>query len=179
MDLICYLHPAWRPLLRPAPATRAWMDATSEAFAYRCLPLNIANAHGWELVSPCGFEARWNGGALAGDVVIRLDPGADPAHAPVALFGQGVLTFHVEGIFRTPESWNLWVSGPPNQGKDGIAPLTGVIETDWSPYTFTMNRCSSTASSGSGCRRGLNASNAPRWTGNRKQKGSPASKRMV
>ena len=23
--------------------------------------------------------------------------------------------------------------------KDGIYPLTGVIETDWSPYTFTMN----------------------------------------
>ena len=139
MDLICYLHPAWRPLLRPASANRAWMDATPEAFAYRCLPLNIANAHGWELLSPCGFEASWTGGTAAEDVVIRLDPGADPAHAPVALFGQGVLTFHVEAIFRTPESWNLWVSGPPNQGKDGIAPLTGVIETDWSPYTFTMN----------------------------------------
>ena len=139
MDLICYLHPAWRPLLRPASANRAWMDATPEAFAYRCLPLNIANAHGWELLSPCGFEASWKGGTAADDVVIRLDPGSDPAHAPVALFGQGVLTFHVEAIFRTPESWNLWVSGPPNHGKDAIAPLTGVIETDWSPYTFTMN----------------------------------------
>ena len=139
MDLICYLHPAWRPLLRPASASRAWMDSTPEAFAYRCLPLNIANAHGWELLSPCGFEASWTGGTEAKDVQIRLDPGADPAHAPVALFGQGVLTFHVEGIFRTPEGWNLWASGPPNHGKDGIAPLTGVIETDWSPYTFTMN----------------------------------------
>ena len=139
MDLICFLHPAWRPLLRPASANRAWMDATPEAFAYRCLPLNIANAHGWELLSPCGFEASWKGGSAADEVVIRLDPGSDPAHAPVALFGQGVLTFHVEGIFRTPETWNLWVSGPPNHGKDGIAPLTGVIETDWSPYTFTMN----------------------------------------
>ena len=139
MDLICYVHPTWRPLIRPASSTRAWMDATPEAFAYRCLPLNIANAHGWELLSPCGFEASWKGGAAADEVVIALDPGSDPAHAPVALFGQGVLTFHVEGIFRTPESWNLWVSGPPNHGKDGIAPLTGVIETDWSPYTFTMN----------------------------------------
>ena len=39
MDLICYVHPAWRPLIRPALHTRAWMDATPEAFAYRCLPL--------------------------------------------------------------------------------------------------------------------------------------------
>jgi hypothetical protein len=115
------------------------MDATPEAFAYRCLPLNIANAHGWELLSPCGFEARWSGGAAPPDVAIRLDADADPAHAPVALFGQGVLTFHVEAIFRTPPEWNLWVSGPPNQGKDGLAPLSAVVETDWSPYTFTMN----------------------------------------
>src|SRR6185503_3221431 len=28
---------------------------------------------------------------------------------------------------------------PPNAAKDGIVPLGGVIETDWSPYTFTMN----------------------------------------
>jgi hypothetical protein len=26
-----------------------------------------------------------------------------------------------------------------NSPKDGIAPLTGVIETDWLPYPFTMN----------------------------------------
>jgi hypothetical protein len=31
------------------------------------------------------------------------------------------------------------VSGPPNRAKHGIAPLTGVVETDWSPFTFTMN----------------------------------------
>jgi hypothetical protein len=36
--------------LRAAPATRPWMDETSDAFAYRCLPLNIANAHGWEFL---------------------------------------------------------------------------------------------------------------------------------
>ncbi len=28
---------------------------------------------------------------------------------------------------------------PINRPKDGIAPLSGIIETDWSPYTFTMN----------------------------------------
>jgi hypothetical protein len=50
-----------------------------------------------------------------------------------------VLTFHIEGIIRTPPGWNLWVSGPPNAAKDGIAPLAGVIETDWLPFTFTMN----------------------------------------
>ena len=32
-----------------------------------------------------------------------------------------------------------WCRAPINRPKDGIAPLAGVIETDWSPYPFTMN----------------------------------------
>ena len=84
------------------------MDATPESFAYRCLPLNIANSHGWELLSPCGFEAEWNGGPAVEDVVVRTDPGTTDGHAPVALFGQGVLTFHLEGLFRTPPGFSLW-----------------------------------------------------------------------
>lgn len=136
VDLTCYIHPGWRPRIRAAGARRAWMDETPEAFAYRCLPMNIANAHGWELLSPCGFEAEWNGGSGVNDVVIRR-AGIGPP--PVSIFGQGVLTFHVEGIFRTPPGYNLWVGPCPNSAKDGIAALGGLIETDWAPYTFTMN----------------------------------------
>lgn len=138
-ELICYLHEGWAPRLRPASPRRDWMDATPERFAYRCLPLAIANAHGWEIGSPCGFEARWLGGQGTDQVEIRLDPGADPLHVPTSLFGQGTLTFHVEGLIRTSPGWNLWLGGPANAAKDGIAPLGGIIETDWSPYTFTMN----------------------------------------
>jgi hypothetical protein len=139
MDLICYLHPGWAPLIRPAPATRAWMDDTPESFAYRCLPLNIANSHGWEILTPCAFDAIWNGGAGTDAIAIRAEPGSKLENVPVSLFGQGVITFHIQGIFRTPEGWNMWIGGSPNRAKDGIAPLTGVVETDWSPFTFTMN----------------------------------------
>jgi hypothetical protein len=139
MDLICYTYPGWAPRIRPASPKRDWMEKTPERFAYRCLPLAIANAHGWELLSPCGFEARWTGSLAADGVEIRVDPGNEGKQKPVALFGHGTVTFHVEGIFRTPEGWNLWAGGPPNAAKDGIVPLGGVIETDWSPYTFTMN----------------------------------------
>jgi hypothetical protein len=139
MDLDCFVYPGWEPQIRPASARRDWMDASPESFAYRCLPLAIANGHGWEILSPCGFEAVWNGGPAAEDVIIRMDPGAEAHRAPVALFGVGTITFHVEGLFRTPPGWNLWVGGPPNAMKDGAAPLNGLIETDWSPYSFTMN----------------------------------------
>jgi hypothetical protein len=139
MDLIAYLHPGWAPLIRPAPATRPWMDETPEAFAYRCLPLNIANAHGWEVLNPCGFEAIWDGRPGVEAITIKPDAGAAVERLPVSLFGQGVITFHIEAIFRTPPGWDLYVGGSPNRPKDAISPLTGVVETDWSPFTFTMN----------------------------------------
>lgn len=115
------------------------MDATPESFAYRCLPLAIANASGWEISNAIGFRARWRGGSGAEEVEIELDGPCEAIDMPVSLFGQGVITFHVAGLFRTSPGWNLWVGGPPNHIKDGVAALTGIIETDWSPYSFTMN----------------------------------------
>lgn len=127
-----------RPLLiRPAPIDRDWMDATVDRFAYRCLPLNIANGHGWELLSPVGFAAGWTGGADLGSVVIQGDGGATPP--AVSHFGNGILTFHIPVLFRTDPGQDLWIQGPVNRPKDGIYPLTGVVETDWAVSTFTMN----------------------------------------
>ncbi|WP_458096456.1 DUF6065 family protein [Roseomonas sp. WA12] len=125
------------PGLRPAPTRRDWMDATPQGFANRCLPLTIANAHGWEVVGEAGFEAWWNGGPNPADITIRTERTGRPA--PTSHFGAGVLTFHIDLLFRTDPGISLWVSGSPNAPKDGIAPLTGVVETDWSPATFTMN----------------------------------------
>lgn len=139
MKLICYTYEGWEPRIRPASSRRDWMDQTPESYAYRCLPLSIANTHGWEVLSPCGFSAEWNGGPAPEDVRITVDPGTRKADYPEALFGSGTLTFHIAGILRTPPGWNLWVGGSPNAMKDGVAPLSGVIETDWSPFTFTMN----------------------------------------
>ena len=138
-ELTCYLHEGWAPRIRPAAPTRDWMDDTPERFAYRCLPLAMANGHGWEIGSPCAFRARWDGGVGPEAVTIEADPASDAHRRPVSLFGDGTLTFHVEGLIRTSPGWNLWISGPANMAKDGVAPLSGLIETDWSPYTFTMN----------------------------------------
>ena len=49
MRLICYPTSGDPPKIVAAPVQRAWMDRTDQGFAYRCLPLNIANAHGWLL----------------------------------------------------------------------------------------------------------------------------------
>jgi len=54
-------------------------------------------------------------------------------------FGEGIVTFEPGYLFRTNPGWALWVRGIPNLVKDGIAPLDGLVETDWLPMPFTMN----------------------------------------
>ena len=111
------------------------MDGSAHRFAYRCLPLTIANEAGWEVALPCPVTATWDGGLRKEAIsVVCPVPGVAVSH-----FGEGVLTFHVDALFRTEPGWGLWTGGPPNMPKDGIAPLTGLVETDWAPYTFTMN----------------------------------------
>lgn len=139
-DLICYVFDGWHPLLRPAPQERDWMDKTNDTYAYRCLPLSIANTHGWQLLCYCDFEVWWTGGPKLDDLRIRiLTPDVPLGLQPSSVFGHGILTFHVHGIFRTPPGYNLYVTGTPNEVKEGIMPLTGIVETDWAPFTFTMN----------------------------------------
>lgn len=127
--------------LVPASPFRDWMDAFPDRHPYRCLPLSIANAHAWHILSPFDIEVAWNGGAKVSDLKVSSSMVEDDklAHVAMSNFSRGILTFHVGYMFRTPEDWNLLTSGPANEPKDGIYPLTGIVETDWLPYPFTMN----------------------------------------
>lgn len=128
------------PQLVPGRPDRDWMDAFSARHPYRCLPLSMANTTGWELLCPFGFEAEWDGGA--GAEAIRFTPDADATlfdHFAASHFTHGVVTFHTGWLFRTPPGWALRASGSPNRFKHGLAPLEGLVETDWLPYPFTMN----------------------------------------
>jgi hypothetical protein len=140
MKLTCYALKPNPPVIRPAPTTRTWMDKVNENHAYRCLPLNIANSHGWEILSPCAFEATWTGAWTPQAITLQaLDGYPDLPQFAVSHFSYGIITFHLGYLFRTDPGWDLFASGSFNEPKDGIAPLTGVIETDWLPYPFTMN----------------------------------------
>ena len=123
----------------PAGQERSWMDATRMRFAYRCLPLLIANQHGWWILNNHKFKTVWDGTDEQDSVRIKYAKGAKQPFAALSHFGHGVLTFSLPYLFRTPPGYNLVVRGPSNMPKDGIAPLDGIVETDWNIATFTMN----------------------------------------
>ncbi len=139
MKLICYPTSGEPPKIVVAPVERGWMDDTGGSYAYRCLPLNIANAHGWLILNNAPFVAQWNGAPSLDAIRIEAIETEGVSLLASSHFGHGVLTFHVNCLFKTEPEYDLWVTGPTNLVKDGIQPLTGVVETDWSPFTFTMN----------------------------------------
>src|SRR5262245_54094351 len=47
--------------LRSARRDRRWIEETDQKFAYRCLPLLIANQYGWEIISTHHIRAAWDG----------------------------------------------------------------------------------------------------------------------
>ncbi len=123
--------------LAPAPARRAWMDSTPERFANRCLPLMMANQAGWMVTLTEPVEVEWSGRDGHGEVDVF---GSDRVRENVAShFGSGIVTFKLPFLFRTEPGYNLLARGPANLPRDGVSPLEGLIETDWSFAPFTMN----------------------------------------
>jgi hypothetical protein len=137
-ELTCY--PQWPnpPELVPGRSERVWMDLTSQRYAYRCIPLSMANASGWEIRLPFTLEVGWNGGDSLDAIRMRANQ-PHFEHLVSSHFGHGVVTFHTGWLFRTSPGWALWTRGPPNSIKDGIVALDGLVETDWLPFSFTMN----------------------------------------
>jgi len=142
------------PITCGAPQ-RAWMDASDNRFAYRCLPMVLANQACLMIENPADFTACWNGGTRPEDSWIEFggqqSPNPFTFHVSVgpnegardsrvsSHFGSGVITFQMPYLFRTPPGINLWVKGPANLPKDGACALEGIVEADWSAATFTMN----------------------------------------
>ncbi len=140
MKLECFPTQDRPPEIIPGRAQRNWMETFAHRHPYRCLPLTMANTTGWEILCPVGFTVTWNGGLAEGDITFRPEhpfPGFEDfvkSH-----FTHGTITFHTGYLFRTPPGWSVWAMGPPNHIKDGIQPLSGLIETEWLPFPFTMN----------------------------------------
>jgi hypothetical protein len=124
--------------LVPSEARRPWMDATPDGYANRCLPLLIANQNGWLLLNDATVRLRWDGGRARDAVTIGYE-GDPPRDAAISHFGNGIVTWSLPYLFRTPPGWNLVVRGATNNPRPDACPLDAVVETDWSDSPFTVN----------------------------------------
>ena len=124
--------------LEPAPRDREWIDADPGGSARRCLPLMVANQAGWILRSRHRLTARWDGGDGKESLAVTYHAGPYPYPAS-SHFGHGILTWKLPVLFRTPPGYNLLIRGPANWPKDGASALDGLVETDWTPASFTVN----------------------------------------
>jgi hypothetical protein len=125
-------------LIEPLKAKRFWMDNLPEKIAYRCIPINVANQYGWQVLSPIEFCANWNGGNLSEDIQVHYHDNCKSNFAS-SHFGSGILSIVPDFILKTNEDISIYVRGIPNMFMDGIHPIEGVVETDWLPFTFTFN----------------------------------------
>ncbi len=140
MRLDCYKIHDFAPEITPGEGRREWMDAFQDRHPYRCLPLTMANCSGWEIRCPVGLTIEWDGGVMEENITITGDEAWPPVTSVAdSHFRRGIVTFHTGHLFRTDPGWAVWAMGPPNEPKDGIYPLQGVIESDWLPFPFTMN----------------------------------------
>lgn len=127
--------------IEPADFKREWMDQYNNNFAYRCLPLKIANESGWLIRSPIDFSLIYRSdGDPKQSVDIEISDN-DKIYRQyiISHFGRGVVTITLPYLFHTPDPWCLWVRGYPNYYKDHISYLEGIVETYWSHSTFTYN----------------------------------------
>ena len=120
---------------------RDWMDSTPNRFAYRCLPLTIANQTGLWVKNPVGFIATWQGSQRPNSIDFQFDTDPETWTQWISNeFGAGIITWNTPFLFRTkPAGSRLLVSGPANVFKDNAHPLTAIIESDWMTMSFTMN----------------------------------------
>jgi len=122
----------------PLKVKRDWMSNSKEKFAYKCLPLNIANQYGWAVLSPIDFTIIWKEGTDAKDISIETK---DPEFNKkiMSYFGESIFTLHPDFIVQTPKNYSLYVRGIPNGQRSGIIPLDALVETDWLPFMFSYN----------------------------------------
>ena len=133
---IVHLHEQDRTVtIKKGHLERDWMDNTVDNHAYRCLPLNIANQHGWAVYPNSDITFVWNG--TNDHDCIKFLENSDRLGASV--FGNGIVTFSMPFLVRTPENYSIYITGMPNHHVNSVNALTGVYESDWAPYSFTMN----------------------------------------
>ena len=129
----------YQEFITTAPPSRDWMNENHVKYIYQCQPVVSSNQTGWFILQTHDVEVEWNGGKSPQDIKIFQDNSNQFAATVASHFGSGIISIAFPVLFKTPPGWGLIAGGPSNIFIDGLFPLEGIVETNWSPYPFTMN----------------------------------------
>lgn len=107
--------------------------------AYFCLPLMIANQHGFIVKAAYDFSVFWDGGGYIPNVIVKHQEQNNQGQIISSHFGMGTFTIQNPWMVRTPNGVNTLVMNPPNFYIDGITHMTACVETDNLRRDFTFN----------------------------------------
>src|SRR5260370_1968310 len=123
MKLLCFALNSDPQKIARARASRQWMDDFPDRHAYRCLPLSIANAHGWDILCPVALAIDWNGGPRTEDLTVRalqtMPDGRSVSAFCRSHFSSGIGTFHTHYIVLTDDERDLPATRPFNSPNGG------------------------------------------------------------
>lgn len=125
--------------IEQSPVDRDWMNQLNLSYGYRCLPMTYANRHGWAIKLIHDVEVIWDGSSSSSGTQIICGRDQNGTRFADNGTGNGIVTFHLNAIPRTPPDWNLWIIGAPNLVIPGASPLSGIVESDWMSSSPTMN----------------------------------------
>lgn len=150
MKLTAYPLYTHAPMLQPAaPVANTSQAEESPQSVAADLDHTGIQCQGWQLLCPIAFRATWNGGSNPKDIIVEFDE--EPTQGTVAeehrkagIFvqsqeGSGLLTFYPGYQFKATEGYQLWMRGPVNRPKDGIAALETLVDVSLIPSSATIN----------------------------------------
>lgn len=107
--------------------------------AYFCLPLTMANQHGFIVKAAYDFSVFWDGGDYLKNVLVKHNEKDIGGQIISSHFGMGTFTIQNPWMIRTPKGVNTLVMNPPNFYIDGIIHMSACVETDNLRRDFTFN----------------------------------------
>lgn len=126
--------------IRPCTPKRDWFESHPKRNPYKCNPMTVANSYGWEIYSPTSFTVIWDGSKGQSDLNgIMFRSKDSQSHLPSHHFGNGILTWDTGFIFKTEFPYAMFVTAPTNTSIKNLTPLSGIVETYWLPFKFTLN----------------------------------------
>ena len=118
--------------LEPLSIKRTWMDNLTNAHAYHCFPVSLANGLGWGISFPEDISFIWDG----------VDTDKEEGHITILSGNKYVnenrrsatLSLNYNIKFITDEDITMLTMPVPNLFIDGIIPYTTLMSTSFYPH---------------------------------------------